>query len=255
MLLARHRSAELSSRPLQGVRVFLRASERIERLMWAGAYERDLVELFKRSVRPGMTVLDVGANIGYFSTIAAGMVGSHGRVHSFEPVPSCFARLERNLSQFGWAWAHRSAVGDKSGVATVHFKESESGWGSLFSDGSPDSATEVPVVTLDEWVDQQGIERLDFIKIDVEGGEFRALKGTDHILRKFRPMITAELNELCLQRDHHTPLDVLELLEAADYESFSFNDGVLAIPREAREQLHHLRGFTKRPFGKALLAP
>jgi hypothetical protein len=134
VLLARHRSAELSSRPLPGVRVFLRASERIERLMWAGAYERDLVELFKRSVRPGMTVLDVGANIGYFSTIAAGLVGSHGRVHAFEPVPSCFARLERNLSQFGWAWAHRSAVGDKSGVATVHFKESESGWGSLKRD-------------------------------------------------------------------------------------------------------------------------
>ena len=102
---------ELECHPIPNVTVFLRSSQRIERLMWAGAYERDLVALFKRYLKPGMTVVDVGANIGYFSVIAAGLVGDTGSVHAFEPFPECFNRLKHNLSVFPSAHAYSCAVG------------------------------------------------------------------------------------------------------------------------------------------------
>src|SRR5579864_2817767 len=90
VLLQALKPDELECHPLHNVTVALRPEQRIERLMWASAYERDLVTLFKRTIKPGMTVADVGANIGYFSAIAAGLVGSAGAVHAFEPNPECF---------------------------------------------------------------------------------------------------------------------------------------------------------------------
>ena len=116
---------ELECHPLPDVTVFLRPSQRIERLMWGSAYERDLVDLFKSTLKPGMTVIDVGANIGYFSAIAAGLVGSEGGVHAFEPIPECFVRLTRNLSSFRWSHAYPYAVGATTGMATIHFNEVE----------------------------------------------------------------------------------------------------------------------------------
>src|SRR4030088_824085 len=78
-------SREVECHPLPGITVSLRSNQRIERWMWAGAYERELVQLMKRTLKPGMTVIDVGANIGYLSALAAGLVDNTSQVHAFEP--------------------------------------------------------------------------------------------------------------------------------------------------------------------------
>jgi FkbM family methyltransferase len=230
------------------VTVFLRPSQRIERWMWAGAYERDLVCLLKSALKPGMTVLDVGANIGYFSAIAAGLVGSEGSVHAFEPTPECFARLQRNLAGFRWSHAYPCAVGDASGSATIHYNERELGWGSLLSNRDLTLAANVQLTSLDDWALREGIRSLHFIKVDAEGGEYRVLRGAPRILQDLRPIIAAELNSACLGRDHHTPEDVVRLLQSAEYQTFSFNGGVLAIPREDGKSFSELRAYTKNPF-------
>jgi FkbM family methyltransferase len=239
---------EIECHPLREVTVFLRPSQRIERLMWGGAYERDLVALFKRALKPGMTVLDVGANIGYFSAIASGLVGSEGSVHAFEPVPESFTRLQRNLSDFRWSHAYPCAVGDITRLAKIYFNERELGWGSLLSDNNLTRATDAQVISLDNWMIQEGLRTLNLIKIDVEGGEYRVLQGAERMLRDFRPIVTAELNSVCLSRDHHTPEDVVQLLKTVEYRTFSFNGGVLAIPMEAGRLLSDLRAYMKNPF-------
>lgn len=228
---------EVECHPLRSVTIHLDPTQRIERLMWAGAYERELLALLQRFLRPGMTVADVGANIGYFSAISAGLVGSDGAVHAFEPVPRCFAQLRKNLATFGWARAYPCAIGDAVGHATIHFDEAESGWGSLLDDKELPSATEVDVMTLDAWAQHENLTALDFIKIDAEGAEYRVLKGAHDVLLKLRPTIVAELNAPCLVRDRRTPQDVIDLLRAADYDTFSFNDGVLAIPKDKEAQV------------------
>jgi len=238
---------EAECHPLPSVTVHVRPDKWIERLMWAGAYERELVDLFKRVLKPGMTVLDVGANIGYFSVLAAGLVGKSGQVHSFEPAPTCFTQLSRNLAAFPWAHVYPAAVGDAPGTACFHFsdKANETGWGSLLSgEDAPARETTVPVVRLDDWAREQAVRRVDFIKMDIEGGEFRALQGAAELLSRYRPLLVAELNSVCLARDNRKPDDVLAQLRTAGYDNFAFNDGVLAVPREARGRMAGIEGLS-----------
>jgi FkbM family methyltransferase len=251
-VLSRLGEREVECHPLRGVTVFLQPDKWIEQLMWAGSYERELVKLFKRVLAPGMTVVDLGANIGYFSVLAAGLVGNTGQVHAFEPEARCFARLKKNLSAFPWAQAHSIAVGDQAGTARFYYsqKGDETGWGSLLSrkDNASAQETPVPVTSLDAWTREQAVRHVDFIKIDVEGGEYRVLKGAEALLSRYRPIIVAELNEVCLRRDRREPTDVLSILRRAGYNMFSFNDGVLGIPQDRGDQTGALRAFARRPL-------
>jgi len=223
-------TGEVECHPAPGVRVMLRKSQRIERLMWAGAYERELIAWMKKTLKPGMTVLDLGANIGYFSAIASQLVGRTGQVHAFEPMPQTLSQLQKNLTAFGWAHLYPCAVGETPGTATIYSNELEAGWSSLLSDSDLKPLTEINVIRLDDWARDRGILRVDFIKMDIEGGEIRALRGASEVLRRFRPIIVAELNATCLARDGRAPEDVLNLLRTARYKCTPFNDGVLATP-------------------------
>jgi FkbM family methyltransferase len=246
-LLARTRRKEVTCHPLPNVTIFLRPGVWIEQLMWAGAYEPALVSLLKLLLKPGMTVLDVGANIGYFSAISATLVGPSGRVYSFEPMTECFMRLQQNVKAYPWAQAQALAISDEPGMAVFHFSErsNESGWGTLLANGDlSHQRVNVNVMTLDDWVRQASTARVDFIKVDIEGGEYRAIAGAKRLLSEFRPIVVAELNDKCLARDDRRPQDVIDLLHKARYDAFSFNDGVLGIPNELSSQIVELSKFT-----------
>ena len=108
-------NGEFECHPLPGVTVSLRANQQIERWMWAGAYEAELVSLLKKTLKLGMAFLDIGANIGYFSVIAAAIVKDAGQVHAFEPMPQNLDRLRKNLAPFRWATAQPYAVWQSPG--------------------------------------------------------------------------------------------------------------------------------------------
>jgi FkbM family methyltransferase len=219
--------------------------------MWAGAYEPELVNLFKKVLKPGMIVLDVGANIGYFSALAAALVGNCGQVHAFEPAPPCVPRLKKNLVPFPWAHAYFNAVGDELCTTRLYYSDrgNETGWGSLLSkENTSTDETMVSMVRLDDWASSRAVRRIDFIKLDIEGGEYRALKGAESLLRQYRPVVVAELNDVCLRRDSRMPQDVLLLLRTMQYNTFSFNDGVLGIPKDGASQTGALHEFTREPL-------
>jgi FkbM family methyltransferase len=196
--------------------------------MRAGAYEKELVFLLKKTLKPGMTFLDLGANIGYFSVIAAALVKDKGRVHAFEPMPQNLARLRRNLAQFLWAVAQPCAVGNVTGEVPIHFSEKEAGWASIHDQhglGNLPCNSTVSVLRLDDWLQNNSVNRLDFIKMDIEGSELDALLGARRMLSQFHPTIVAETkfgwnyNEIRL------------LLDAIGYECRPFRaDSILAIP-------------------------
>ncbi len=140
-----------------------------------GLYERFETRFVQRTIRPGQRFVDVGAHIGYYSTIAAEIVGPGGAVHAFEPCPDNLELLRKNVEPFGSiVRVYPAAVAEDNGRAGLYLSDINSGDHHLYqSDGC--RLVEVDVVSLDSIVEvRRGI---DFIKIDVQGSECRALRG------------------------------------------------------------------------------
>ena len=240
---------EAECHPVPGARVVVSLGDRIGRLMWTGCYERELVELLRRVLDAGMTFVDVGAQIGYFSIVAAALVGERGMVYSFEPDPDCFSRLVANSCAYPRVTAHNSAVGDRTGEIAFYRSpnQSESGWGAIFNEDGERARLSVRVCTLDSWASAEGIEQIDVLKMDVEGAEYRVLEGAQAVIARTRPVMWVEANEVCLSRDSKSVSSILQLLTRWGYvtqglwdrRSNSF-DNIVAIPRERADLIEKI---------------
>lgn len=232
-------------------RLRIRFADRIERLMWAGCYERDLVTILRHSLRPGMVFADLGAHIGYFTALAWTLVRPNGRVHAFEADPQCFERLLENSRALSGVVAHPTAVSDRVGEATFFGSPdpAESGWGSLFPDSLLRPTRRVSTTTLDEWRQREAPGRVDFVKMDIEGAEYRVLRGAETLIRDDRPTFFLEVNEVCLARDGKSVQDIVEFLDTYGYRttgvpsrtSHEFHS-IFAVPESKAESIEMVRG-------------
>lgn len=151
------------------------------------AFETAKVRALAHFLRPGMTLVDVGANIGFFSLVAAKLVGPTGRALAVEPEPENCARIRRNVELNGYANVEiaQVALGDRCGEVTLHLA-TDHGHHSLL-DRSPNRAgttLAVPIETLDALLAARNIERVDVLKIDVEGAEVEVLRGAAETIRR-----------------------------------------------------------------------
>ena len=147
------------------------------------AFEPEILAALRHWVRPGNTVVDIGANIGYFTAHLARLVGDGGTVHAFEPEPANFALLTANMGANGLAWVrlHQAAVGAQPGTATLHTSEYNGGMHRLYeSVCCTGPGFDVPVLRLDQVL---AGAHVDLIKIDIEGYEPAALLGAEDCLR------------------------------------------------------------------------
>ena len=171
----------------------------LERLSFAlGTYEAHIVRCMQRLIKPGDTVYDIGANAGYFTLVMSKIVQSNGNVFSFEPDPSNFGALQKNIQDNNLTVAKpiQKAVSDSTEELTFATFE-YSLVGHIATQSTPDDATliKVDATTLDDFVYKQGFPSPKFLKIDVEGAEDRVLFGADRLLREARPIILAEVRE------------------------------------------------------------
>lgn len=153
-----------------------------ELLLW-GNYEKGEVRVFHELIRRGMNVVDLGANIGYFTLIAAKLVGPEGKVFAFEPEPGNFSLLQRNVNMNGYrnVTLVQKAVSDKNGVEELHLCSDS--WGHSLSSFKRDAGSiSVPVTSLDQFFSED--VAIDFIKMDIEGAEGKAMQGMERILGK-----------------------------------------------------------------------
>ena len=161
-----------------------------------GTYEPDVVTAIQQHLRPGMIAVDCGAHIGYHTLLMANLmakcVGKTGRVYAFEPLPENFSVLCENIALNGYEGiviAEKKAVGAQTG--RQRFRRGR--WHPEDPDPltsvsrlDPEGELEVEVVALDDYfVD----ERVDFIKVDVEGAEEMVLKGAQRLLRRWAPTL------------------------------------------------------------------
>ena len=198
-------------------------------VQWAfvGDHDRDLdYRASLELIEPAATVIDVGANIGLWSLVAARRAGC---VHAFEPAPSTFARLRRNLDLNGMpnVVANRLAV-DREGGTTSFYEAIESnsgGAGYLRRPGAPVEVT-VERVTLDDYCRSRGIERVGVLKLDIEGAEWLALQGAEELLGGAAPpAIFMELDGELTRQFGWEPVDVLAWLRERDYRTWHAEPG------------------------------
>jgi FkbM family methyltransferase len=151
-----------------------------------GSYEYEKQKLFEKVIKKGSVVLDIGAHVGYYSLLAAVLVGRDGLVYAFEPIPRNLNFLKRHseMNKFNNIKILDIAVSDHQGM--IHFEEgSHSTMGHISSSGKIQVATN----SLDNLVSQKTIIAPDFIKIDVEGAELSVLQGGKELLVEKQPTI------------------------------------------------------------------
>jgi FkbM family methyltransferase len=183
---------------LAGARLLL--DLRVDKDLWLGTYEPDMQRALRDLARPGMTAYDLGANIGYMTLLLANAVGEAGRVVAVEPLPSNVARLraaiELNHMQARVALVEK-AIGPRSGRETFLVHRSP-GMGRLEqAPGRPEgfhNSLEVEVVSVDDLAYGEGFPLPQLVKMDLEGGEGRALEGMSRLLREAKPILLMEVH-------------------------------------------------------------
>jgi FkbM family methyltransferase len=180
-----------------------------------GHWEPFVTDLFRSYLRPGMTVVDVGANYGHYALTAANAVGPDGRVLAFEPLPDVCADLRRNaaLVPHENIQAFAVALGDADGEAVLTVDASTSGWSSLVTElvPAPGESITVTVRRLDDLLAEVAPgRRVGLMKIDTEGFEAQVFRGAWGVLERDRPVVFTEFS---LNRLHSAGADAEALME------------------------------------------
>jgi len=204
--------------------------ELIDFLPFMPLFERTEMQLVAKLLKPNMRVIDAGANIGIYSLLAAKCIGDGGRVWAFEPSQTTYKMLLDNiaLNQANTVSAYRLALSDVQGKLTLR---SENGFGDLYrhldysGKASPGDLIEsVDVVTLDEFATSNNIDEIDFLKIDVEGGEYCMLKGSRNLLsRSPNVVVMVEIEEDWCVRNGVKTEDAFGVLRSLGFTLYSWS--------------------------------
>jgi FkbM family methyltransferase len=201
-------------------------NDNLTKPLLANMFETAEMGFVGRFVKPGMTVLDLGAHHGLYTLLASKRVGSRGRVISFEPSrrERRALRLHLALNRCQNVTIQGLALGDENAEADFYIVEARvAGCNSLKPPDVPAATVlrRVRVVRLDDWLSSRGISRVDFIKLDVEGGELAALKGAAQLLeRKPRPVILAEVQDVRTAPWGYPAREIIEHLRDKGYKWF-----------------------------------
>lgn len=216
-----------------------------------------------RFLQPGMTALDIGAYHGFYTLLASRKVGPLGRVVAFEPSPRQIQRLvwHLKLNHCENVIVERVALGSSEGESEFFVVGSGSeGCSSLRppNDSHGTTRIRVPLTTLDACLDREQIKRVDFIKVDAEGGEWEILKGSRKLLEhEPRPVILCELQEIRTEPWNYQPNELTHFLRRYGYRWFrvlhdgsllrlpeeqeSFEGNFVAVPNESMNQIPERR--------------
>jgi FkbM family methyltransferase len=238
---------------------WLARNDHVSRPIIEKQFETAEYSFVRRFVQPGMTVLDIGAHHGFYTLLLARMVGSRGIVFAFEPSPRERGALLRHvqLNRCGNVKVQALAVGSAAKEVDLYLvDDAQSGCNSLRPPVVTVGTSQVPVrvVPLDSWLSEQKIERVDFIKLDVEGGELDVFRGATNLLEHHpRPVILAEVQDLRTLPWGYKAKATIDYLGQKGYDWFAladdgsiveldtssqeFDGNFVACPRESKAEI------------------
>lgn len=195
-------------RQIDGSTLELDLGETIDLTLFLGEFEKDVRAAIVRHCKSGMTVIDVGANVGAHTLLFARCAAPDGRVVAFEPTEYAFRKLARNvaLNPSVHVTTVHAALDEMAGPArTVHFRSSWPTFGAR-----RDGASTVAFERLDDWWERHATGRVDLMKLDVDGNEYGVLAGAEDILASWHPVILMEVVGPHLDDESRNPLRILE---------------------------------------------
>lgn len=225
-----------------GITMDLDISEFVQSHLYLfGSYELPTVRFIRSHVRPGMTLIDVGAQIGYITLEMSRAGGSGVSLYSFEPEPRNIAKLNANLrlNDINNVTIVDRAVSDHDGLIRLFMSsDNNAGTHSTIASGPfvSNDFIEIPCVRLDTFVREQAVQSVDMIKIDVEGGELEVLKGAEETLRRFKPVLIVEMSSSIQQSRGFSVPKFKEMLRDWGYSAYSINtDGSLSLTNNTQD--------------------
>jgi FkbM family methyltransferase len=184
--------------PFEGISLAVEASLRsivtIVLLAEGDWFEAEM-EFWRKQIQPGMTVIDVGANVGVYTFSAAQQVGSSGRVVAIEPFSGCVQCLQetRRINEMDWVTICAGAASDRSGTARLSLHAASELNEIVMDETAPThNSEEVACFTLDSLIEKEKLTQVNWLKMDAEGHELQVLMGSDRLISQFAPGILYE---------------------------------------------------------------
>jgi FkbM family methyltransferase len=202
-------------------------------IYWSGFHHVNEIVFLKNFLEPNMVLVDIGANQGEFSLFAASLL-TQGQVISFEPVSKQYGMLTENiaLNSFNNINVNKYGLSDQVASLPIYTSLDEDlhagiheGLSTLYATGDRVDLEETIDLKIFDIEFENKIERMDFIKIDIEGSELFALKGMRNHLSRFKPMILIELNNDTFSAANYTVKDVTDYLEEFGYQAYTLFRG------------------------------
>lgn len=194
-----------------------------------------------RLLKPGDVYVDIGASYGDTTCIATVAVGRQGKIYAFEPQAKVFQQLATMIKRFGWDTVTpiQTLVGNTTGDSVFYEHPDKSRLSSMSPAWKNVQIAPVsyPITTLDDWVVSQGVRKVDFMKVDVEGAELTVVQGARTVLRTKQPILLMEINNRNRRREKlgYTIDDLLSELRQAGYRRFQVlrREGLVSFEAEA----------------------
>lgn len=222
-------------------------------LVNTGEYEPVEFAALAAAARGAEVIFDIGANIGYFSLHWASDLAPGGTVHAFEPVPTTFQRLARNVALNdlgGKIVTNNKGVGSEPATLSFYLPDFSGSGAASSRNLHPEENSavfEAEVTTLDSYFGAAGLDRLDLVKVDVEGAELLVVKGGLATIEAHKPILFLELLRKWSKAFNYHPNDVLSLLRSIGYECFAHDDGVLTRFGEMTDKTVQTNFFFAHP--------
>lgn len=218
--------------------------EMIDLALYLGLFERDVVKVISENVRPGMKIIDIGANIGAHTLRFCRLAGTEGKVYAFEPTSYAFRKLERNLSlnEFPQASAFNLALSSENVASReIRFRSS---WK---TNGQHVVNTDhVEFARFDDWCRSNSVEQIDVIKLDVDGNEFPIIEGGLEMIERCRPVFIMEAVGLHFDDTERNPFRILAQL------GYRFWDTKTGVQYRSLDEMRDLLPRNDREMTKSL---
>lgn len=213
--------AGIRSATVFGARMQLDLADLIQRAVWMGTYERQETRWAQDWLKPGDTFVDAGANIGYFTMLAADRCGPKGRVFAFEPNSSCRETLVRAVEENDLSQVTVSAkgLGRRDEEVKIYVPPLSAGNNNATMtavDGWP--SNNVSITSLDAWSESSGVDSIKLLKIDVEGQELAVLEGASGLIEAGRiRAVMVEFNSYWLESVGSSVRELFEKIQKQQF--------------------------------------